>query len=181
MWDWDCTIRNIPCLVPFCVIMEGWLLMLWKYSSAPRDTQNIGSADHFSSMSTQLPSTDNYIVWLSQPFITLSVLLGPHMSLSGKWCILWVCDPHLSQGLTHSHWHHVYAVHMQSNWSSPLKWWGRNEGNRGGTKTMYYRTHDETLPLFEAYSWHLESVNDIAYAWKNYWEITTWGKTRLRG
>lgn len=69
-WVWDCSIRNIPSFDPFCLNMKGWLLMLQKDRSAPRDMQNTNFAD-------------NYIVWLSQPFITLSELLGPHVSLSG--------------------------------------------------------------------------------------------------
>lgn len=75
--------QKYPALGPLCLNLERWLLMLQKDRCAPRDMQKTNCVVHFSSVSTRFPSTDNYIVWQSQPFLTLSELLGPQVSLPG--------------------------------------------------------------------------------------------------
>lgn len=53
----DYTPRNILAFGSLRLNLEGWLLMLQKDRSAPRDIQKTNCAVHFSSMSTQYPST----------------------------------------------------------------------------------------------------------------------------
>lgn len=164
MWVWGGTITDILSFAPFCLKMEGWLLMLQKDRNAPRDMQNTNFADVFSSMSIQLTSTDNYIVWLYQTFITLSELLGPPVSLPGDGASCGSVTSTFPKGPIYSHWQHADAVHMQSSWISTLHWSGE-EGMKG--------IKEELRPwIIRLSHWlYLRLIPDI---WKVIWEWHWW-------
>lgn len=164
MWVWDGTITDILSLVPFCLKMEGWLSMLQKDRSAPRDMQNTNFADVFSSMSIESSSTDNYIVWRSETFITLSELLGPPVSLPGDGASRGSVISTFPKGPIYRHQQHVGAVHMQSSWISTL--------HRSGEEGMKGTKEDVRPWIIRLSHWlYLRLIHDI---WKVTYEWPWW-------